>query len=101
MSAPRYRAEIRNVPCSSSPVSTHRTGLFVTTSVLPARAVLSMKSPTSNKRAVAAKRGTHLTRRRGGLHLANAFLRNRVSGPPLTQRETFLYPLRSTARQAF
>jgi hypothetical protein len=33
-----------------------------------------------------AKRGIHLTRKRSGLHLMNAFPWSRVSGPPLTSR---------------
>src|SRR6516225_11315395 len=49
-SAPRYGVLIGSEPCS--PVSAQRTGLFVTTSVLALRAIFSMKSPTSNRRAV-------------------------------------------------
>src|SRR6516164_650655 len=35
-----------------------------------------------------AKRDTHLTRKRSGLHLTNALLWSRVSGPPLPSRSS-------------
>src|SRR6516164_10976783 len=41
------------------------------------RAAYNSTGPTT------AKRDTHLTRKRSGLHLTNALLWSRVSGPPL------------------
>src|SRR6516165_1648890 len=38
-----------------------------------------------------AKRDTHLTRKRSGLHLTNALLWSRVSGPPLPIRANLLF----------
>jgi len=57
ISAPRCLALVGNEPCSSSPVSAHLTGLFVTTRVLPLSAVRAMNSPTSNSRAVGSGLG--------------------------------------------